>query len=246
MIACHHQYSMHAGKTMPFLGMDTEELYHHNCKHHPEKMQAWHHIDPPIYYAFNQQGFRSDEFDSTPGIMFLGCSHTVGIGVAQPLTWPVLVSKKFNRACWNLAIGGGAMDTCFRMCYHYIDQLNPDLVVLLCPPEERIEWHCDLGVATNVNTLLPNRPPDEWKTVWDKIFPLWIQDHENVTMNTQKNLMAIKHLCEVNGKPLLVMNQSVRKQHHRDHGRDLNHPGINSNRLLADWVIKSIQSNHWL
>lgn len=237
---------MYAGQTLPFLSMDTQELYVKNCKHNPKTMKEWDNIDPPIYYAFNQQGFRSDEFNDTAGIMFLGCSHTVGIGVAQSLTWPMLVSKKFNRSCWNLGIGGGAMDTCFRMCHHYINQLNPDMVVLLCPPQERIEWHCNLGVAIDVNTLLPNRPPDEWNVVWDKIFPLWIQDRQNVTMNTQKNLMAIKHLCHIINKPLLVIDQSTRKKHTCDRGRDLQHSGVNSHRLLADWVINSIESNKWL
>lgn len=61
-------------------------------------------------YNLNSQGYRDKEWDIIDwdnSIVFLGCSHTFGIGVEQSETIPLQVQNILNIPCVNLGIPGG-------------------------------------------------------------------------------------------------------------------------------------------
>jgi hypothetical protein len=196
-----------------------------------------------ISYQFNAQGYRADPFDDGPGCVFLGCSHTAGIGMPQHLTWPSIVSRVQGWRCWNLAIGGGAMDTCFRHCNHWLPQLKPQCVCLLTPQNHRME----IVLPEQVGTLLPTSPDSsvgEWHRVWRRIYPLWTAAQENADLNYEKNLRAISDWCNALSIPLIVMTHQDWKQCRVDLARDLEHAGIDSHQRLADKFLVAIRSQN--
>ena len=63
-----------------------------------------------ITYSLNSQGYREKEFneiDWNASFVFIGCSHTFGVGVAYERTLPKLMQEKLGAYCVNLGIPGG-------------------------------------------------------------------------------------------------------------------------------------------
>ena len=79
--------------------MDTEERYLENLKLKRPEMESNGWINQEITYKFNSFAFRCNEFTSDPSILFLGCSHTVGVGLPIEHTWPTIVANNLNLKC---------------------------------------------------------------------------------------------------------------------------------------------------
>ena len=145
--------------TQQWLVSDTEKLFYKN-KNDFDKSRlldklGWTHDN--VVYEFNSEGFRSDEFSYTSekSIVFLGCSHVVGIGINYQDTMAYQVSKCLKSKCYNLGVGGGSIDSCFRFAYHWIPKLKPDIVILIQPDSARIEWYHKTKHFSHWITLLP-------------------------------------------------------------------------------------------
>ena len=64
-----------------------------------------------ITYSLNSQGYREQEWnniDWNNSFVFIGCSHTFGVGVAYEKTLPKLMQEKLGAYCVNLGIPGGS------------------------------------------------------------------------------------------------------------------------------------------
>ena len=87
---------------------DTEEVFNHNYINFPEQLQIYK--DTPIEYLVNGRAFRH----SVPNVenkklkvdIFLGCSHTFGIGHYQENIWIEKVSKLTGNIQVNLGDPG--------------------------------------------------------------------------------------------------------------------------------------------
>ena len=69
-----------------------------------------HQTKQKIEYRLNSLGYREKEFDKidwNSSYVFLGCSHTFGVGVKQQETIPALVQAATGIPCVNLGIPGG-------------------------------------------------------------------------------------------------------------------------------------------
>lgn len=61
-------------------------------------------------YTLNHQGYREkhwDQIDWNNSYIFLGCSHTFGVGVPEAETLPKLIQNEVEKYCVNLGIPGG-------------------------------------------------------------------------------------------------------------------------------------------
>lgn len=117
--------------TFYFIDSDSEELYKKNLV---EKPIDWLYRNGTITYKFNSLGFRCNELkdiDFDNYILFLGDSHTEGVGLHLENTYPYQVSKKLYKSYFNLGIGGTGIDVMF---YNLITWLHtfphPKYVVL--------------------------------------------------------------------------------------------------------------------
>jgi hypothetical protein len=92
-------------------------------------------------YKFNNQGFRCDEFTTTSElpILFLGCSHTMGVSLELQDVWSKILLEKIKDHTgkkipfWNLAIPGSSIDRQGIVLEKFIHKLNPKLIFFLIP-----------------------------------------------------------------------------------------------------------------
>ena len=214
---------------------DSEERYLLNREHRPALLKEygwWDH--EPFEYRFNSEGFRCPEFREN-GMVSLGCSNTVGVGLPEECTWPHIVAKALDLPCANLGQNGGAMDTCFRLAQHWIPILQPKLVVLLSPEPSRIEIMELGGKATFIN---PADVPNDYRN--DHYYKQWIANPQNEESNYQKNLYGIKYICQQHQIPLLEFNYPNIKRisENRTFARDLMHSGKKTHQDFADMVLE--------
>lgn len=225
-------YSDLSNQSINWLSTDTEENYNANLsvKYKKENIIKNNLSNTSFNYSFNSYGFRCNEFVLNNSIMFLGCSITLGVGLPFDLTWPAIVSKSLGLECANLGQAGGTPDTAFRMCLGYIDIVKPKILVYLNPPPMRFE--------------LVNKKQSHFLGPWSygdqsKMYRQWSVDYNNHYFNVQKNLLAIKMLCTDRNIQFIPISSDIHYQP-IDYARDFLHPGILTNKKIANFVIEQI------
>lgn len=227
-------YSSLAGQETNWLPMDTEELFLENLKKRKTELERYGWIDRKFTYKFNNHGFRSDEFSDQEGICFLGCSHTVGIGIPFEYTWTKLVSNYYNLKCYNLGIGGSSHDSMFRIAYNYLSKLNTKIVVILSTHINRLEIfdHHD----NIINLCGSGSASRKYRRFYDS----WMSNVTNMESNKMKNLLAIKMIChDLN---LKFIHSDIDDMGYVDLARDLSHRGIQTNLDFSRTIISKIET----
>jgi len=213
--------------------MDTQELYELNLKTRRDDLDKFGWIDNKVSYTFNEHGFRCPSFENKPSIMFLGCSHTLGIGINIEDTWGHLVSKELNLRCINLGQGGGTNDTAFRLGYHWIPKLKPKIVFLLQPDSSRIEI---ISRSRNIQFLSTGQKiPVQWQRWYND----WLLVDSNSVLNFQKNTLALSEICKQNRAKFRYVSSDDIPQW--DKARDLAHDGVISNSKFVTLVLSLIE-----
>lgn len=232
-----------ANQTLDWLPPDSEEN-HHMLMQDPKhveyfKEHGW--IEPgAISYKINQHGFRSDEFvEGTKSLVALGCSYTIGIGLPHKDLWPTLVANEVGLVPYNLAWGGIAADTCYRIAEYWIPKLKPKLVVMLAPPVSRIEL---LTINSNIQAevFLPMSESGMFSNQ-DIYLKNWFANEENATINNRKNCLAIEQICSNLGIQCLTYNAHdfmARNRAEVGYARDYMHPGLKGHRIAFEKIIK--------
>ena len=229
MIDDYVAYPSLKGQELKWLSKDTEELFDENMSNDKQRLRlekfGW--TKDSITYKFNDQGFRSDEFDSSGnGIVFLGCSFTVGIGVPWENTFCKIVSDDLKLKCFNLGLGGGSMDSCFRFASYWLEKLKPKIVVLLEPNKDRkeIKKHGRYRTEMAVNHTYKDFYKD------------WISEEQNSNLSREKNFLAIKYLTnKINTKFISFFSDSQDGE-----ARDFAHGGINWHSIKARYILNEI------
>lgn len=221
----------------PWIVPEEETQYLNNRRDHADLLRQhgwWDH--EPFEYRMNEHGFRSDPFNAkSPGVLFLGCSYTMGWGLSQADTWARRVSDELGMACWNLAQGGGSMDTCFRLAQHWIPKLLPTQVMMLCPTAERLE-------------LVDAQGKPEFYTAQDHATPMmasWLKHPDNGRLNYSKNLRAIRQICNEHTIPLhsWPVAELCNIKEAKGLARDLQHVGAEHHLKFAERVLREIDAH---
>jgi hypothetical protein len=240
-----HRYEQFANQTLKWFDLDKHELWLENMQD-PEKRKqleqfGFGHPDA-IDYKINAQGFRSVEFDNTPGFIALGCSFTCGVGLPAEQVWPGMIARATGLNAWNLGLGGCGLDTCFRLLYNYIDVLNPKFVMLLAPDQDRFELHIrdtPVSIMHHTETFGPAH--------LEQIKQIWYTDDQNSTVNYLKNMLAITQLCNDRQIPLIAQKVKTLYQNKLDtkwpSSRDLRHVGYAEQRACADQFLRELNQN---
>ena len=230
----HHQ----ANKVHKWCPIDSKEMWQTHIKN-PEKkaaLDALNWTEDSITYKFNSHGFRSDEFVGD-GIVFLGCSLTVGIGMDLERTWAHRIATSFNLKNWNLGQGGGANDTCFRLGDYWIPKLKPKMVCMLSPSKYRIE----IVRPDGADTFLPNST----RSLKMDLYKQWLSTDTNGKLNAKKNIDGLTLLCNQLQIPFhcISVDESMAhggSTHEGDYARDLIHPGYLWNIDIANDFLGAI------
>lgn len=193
-------------------------------------MRNGYHPFRKLEYTFNSDGFRSDEFDTGAGAVFVGCSFTLGVGVDEHETWARIVADQIGLKCYNLGIGGASMDTMFRVLSENIHRLQPAAVFVCETFQNRWEVR---DAAGKYHLLGP------WIEEDSEFFGEYcrnISDTEHVVSHYNARSMQIRELCAAHNIPVVV--SSVYDAKRLDFARDLMHHGKNSHRVFAEEFIQ--------
>jgi len=222
-----------ANQEVNWSGTDSEELYQKNLIKNRLLLEQYKWINRPITYKFNSHGFRADEFDSTKsGVMFLGCSHTLGVGLPYESTWAYMVSRSLRLKNYNLGVGGSSNDTAFRLAHYWIEQLKPKLVVFFSPDRSRFELHIDGDQLYDLGVWPIGFP------IVDNFMKGWHSNDTNSNMNYLKNSLSIKQLCREHN--IKYVQEEVQLIDSIDQARDLLHFGEKTQRGIASMFLSKL------
>jgi len=240
------RYIKYANKELKWLDHSTDDkkTYIYNMKHQYNKMIELGWDNQSVTYKFNSYGFRADEFNIYDnGIMFIGCSHTMGTGIPYNSTWANIVATKLGLMNWNIGQGGGSMDTCFRLGSYWIPKLKPKIIVLLIPEKTRIEL-----ITKKQNNTYEPIAIGTWSTNFlnsGSFYNKWIANDINAEQNNLKNKLAIKYIadkCNIKfiSESYIEFFDNIEPK--ICDARDLIHKGISANHLWSDVILNKINS----
>lgn len=244
-----HSGMYHASSTQQWLPTDTKESFD-NLMKDPEHRKyfatmGWDQPDA-ITYNINSEGFRCDEFDpECPGMISLGCSFTVGIGLPIETIWPTLVSNATGLKLANLAWGGNSTDTCFRLAEYWIPRLRPKLVTMLAPPESRIEIL--LGANPGqlpAEVIMPNTKSVLFSDS-NMFLKHWHLNDQNSRLNQLKNCLAIQQLCADHDIACVIekaLDHMHWGQNNIGYARDFMHGGPVIHQTIAEKMLNDYQA----
>lgn len=238
-------YPDYANKTLEWLPCDTEEEYDKNIKKFPQFFKKYNWNKNSITYQFNSAGFRSDTFcSSDKSIIFLGCSHTIGIGMYYEGIFPKIVSNKLKHKCYNLGLGGGSLDSCFRFGFYWIEKLMPSIVVCATPQDARLELKIKTPVEHNFINFLPNdNTAQKRHKPKNTLYKQWVKESINVELQKAKNLNALAYICKVNNTKLIITDSGFPDYDvGRGLARDMNHYGAIGHKNKANQVLNLIDT----
>lgn len=228
-----------------FMPQDRQETYELNCKKHLD----WEYKSIKVQYQFNELGHRSvspndlgDDY-----ILYLGCSHTVGIGLAKEHTYTDIVATTLGKPYYNLSVSGAGPDMIVNNTLAFLSFIKkkPQAIVIQWPAfhrffyinEDRQLEFLNASSTKEVWNYMAGNDLANQKNYYNRLFLLDVLnnlgntniyevfDSTDVPPNFTKTSEATKKLCFWYNDPL-------------DFARDVCHPGRlsnidHANRLLA-------------
>ena len=219
-----------------YSGHDSVELYEKNLKTKPIN---WYYRDNIVNYSYNNLGHRCKpirEINLENYILFIGCSHTEGVGNLLEDTFPYIVSNKLNCDYYNLAIGGTGIDTMIYNLNMWLHKIkNPPKYIFWQWPEPTRYLSYD-GKTIDIHGLWCKE-----EIVKNFIIAGDMNNYFNARMKLAESLLKqIPNVIDFNffsatGKKILF-NKS-------DLARDDLHYGVKTHRSIADMLLENIK-NH--
>jgi len=243
-------YSMFdfAGKTSTWCPSDTEVRFDQNMADPKQRklMEEYGWTRDNVSYTFNKEGFRADEFTDgvSDSVLFLGCSHTVGIGVDLESSWTYKVAHSLGLRRYNLGVGASSADTCFRLAHHWIPRLRPKYVVMMTPVDMRMEMVLDKHLV-NLTPQILNYMGKHYVEMLQGFYNGWLSHPANGELNRLKNVMGVQTICNSIGVPLVEMpaEEALKVMDWRvTLGRDLMHPGKEWNDRIAQVFLEKLSA----
>lgn len=194
-----HHYSVGANSTFSWLGSDSKENFLERLKTEPTNPDVLYYKNNPILYKLNNYGFRT-EVDFTPGMsgnIFLGCSHTMGIGHHLENTWSWKLNREVGGNFLNLSVGGLGIGTSFRLLYAFKDILKPTNVFLLNLHPYRYEYF-----NHHLQTWCTNRLEEMTPEVMRHL-----SEESNKNLYYYLHINAIHRLCDDLDVRLITINR---------------------------------------
>jgi len=250
-------YDCFFNKTVKWVPTDDEENFRANRIHYKNRkfIEKNNWSENSIEYKFNSKGFRCPELEKEPNsIVWLGCSHTLGIGLPEHMTFASVVSSRLRLKNFNLGIGGGANETCFRVGYYWIPIIQPRYIIYVEPDPCRMEFkgiksgkgygYCQI----NAHSDLDKR---DFKAAWE----FFTRNESNIFIQREKNLLALQQIAIQNNAEFLHYDSFYfqayggenPKRYKYDRARDCMHAGPKRHRDFAHIVctdISKLNQNH--
>jgi hypothetical protein len=240
-----------AGTPRPWEPSDSQELYQQNLLSQPAD---WPYRSQSVSYTWNTNGYRAPEWalvDWADSWIIMGCSHVVGIGLAQADTLGEQLSLLVNKPVINLGMGGSGADVIAYNTIRLIDKgIRPRGVVVLAPELTRLTYW-GMNSYTNMN---PHFQTNEHGLA--SSYAHWLGMEPNAELHGYTQLRGASALWASVGVPLVSAHHHVglapgleiglRLPGHVDRARDrsgkFGHYGPRTMKAWADLLARSIQS----
>ena len=225
---------------LDFWSTDQESTYQKNLKEQYQYVRKWENVR--ITYKLNEYGFRCENFDSVPNVMFLGCSHTVGVGLPIEKTFAHIISKRLDLKNYNLAVEGGSGDTCYRLARHWIPELKPTIAVYRPPIKYRCEFKFSKNGYEQWFQFLPSQPMRKPCGInCEDFYRNYLINESNSDINYYKNLDAISNICRENHVRLVVLEEDAEGPNGPEYlARDMQHCGYDQHALWANQILSKL------
>ena len=182
---------------LKWLPSDTEEALFERLKKDPKNASLLYYLENPITYKLNNYGFRTpvNFTDGIEGNVFLGCSHTIGIGHYLESTWSWKLNEYIGGNFLNLSVAGTGIGTGFRLLHGLKEMIRPKNVFLYYPHVHRFEYY--------------HARYKKWQTVSAPHNPSmkFMYESNNIEMYYYLHYNAIKNLCKEFDVPLYTINE---------------------------------------
>lgn len=192
-----------ADNVYDFIPADSIELWNEHLKGKKDEPSLHYYSINPIKYKLNSRGFRTlDEFNNEDyGDVYLGCSHTFGIGHHLKNIWSYKLSKILGGKFWNLAIPGTGVDTHFRLFLGYYKELKIRNVFHYAPMYPRYEF---IENKEPRNYIIGNYNK-KWLPNFGNLMLNSLLTDEQIELNWYKNVSAIRGLASEIGATYYVI-----------------------------------------
>ena len=149
--------NQYVNKTTYWGGTDTEENFQEQSIIHLYDRDLKTYRENPIEYVHNNYGFRTpDNFEQgDAGTVFLGSSHTSGIGHYLENTWSYILSQELEGKFLNLSRTGLGIGGGFRILNYFKDILDIKRVIMFFPHQTRYDYFDP--VSGNYRTISERR-----------------------------------------------------------------------------------------
>lgn len=189
-----------ANKTLEWIPSDTLKNFEKKLAKDPKDPNMQYYLKNPIKYKMNNMGFRTpvDFVDGVEGNLFLGCSHTMGIGHHLENIWSWKMNEYVGGNFLNAGVGGAGIGTAFRLLYGLKGTVRPKNVFLFVPHTYRFEYfEPSLAVWKTIQTTT--------LAVDDPLTKI-VSAKNNMEMYYYLNFIAIKDICKNIGANLYTIN----------------------------------------
>jgi len=225
----------------PFAGHDSNRLYNTHLESMPDD---WYYRDKIITYAYNNFGHRSnhiEEIDLSNYILYIGCSHTMGIGNAVEDTYTYISSNLLKCDFYNMSVEGSGTDIMMHNLTTWLLHIEekPKAIVWQWPNPLRY-----LTVEGSINS--PNIIPQGiWKYNHKKNTDFILAGEANNFFHS-KTILSAEYLKTLSFKkhiPIIEVSLTNDNSPSKiffnlvDKARDESHFGIQSNKNLANDIV---------
>ncbi len=229
---------------------DTEKLWRKNCKKYGKSWKYYN--DTSINYSLNSLGYRGNDVSTIKDnnyFISLGCSHTMGIGLALEDTYSDRLSKKLNMNYLNCGLGGSSTNLLWANSIRLVKNLKilPKFVVLQWPSINRLT----IFKTGTIKTFVPNHYLFSDNYIESRLFESYIMskdfsynqtqlyfDSVNLLWNFAK-VKTINFTLDDDVFDLLKIDQLLKFVDNSDYNsfaRDVGHYGKNHHKVIADFI----------
>ena len=220
--------------------IDNQKRYLNNFNQHHKYFEQQDFSETSIVYRYNNLNLRipsnSDLVTSDKNILFLGASHTEGIGLNYEDTFPHIVSSSLGYGCYNAGISRACIGVVYDRAKQLIPMLQPDIIILQVPARVRIQvWY-------QGEQHIPFRELDHipMKNFCD----VWYNDDRNQIRYREMGIDAIRSMAQqFNAGFFYVTSEDFFEGEALiDLSRDLYHPGKMTQLDAAEYIMETMNS----
>ena len=215
-----------------------------------------------FYYDTNANGFRCDDFDTMDftkkSVIYLGCSHTFGMGLPEEHSWPSITHNKLQKQhntkynYINLGIPGVGADYYLHFL-PYFAKFNPEIIIS-CNPEitrmnaissDNIIFHLTPFSVLDKHYI---KTKDIKLTAKEIMYRNSILEHCGDFEYKQQVIFAnVKSVAKLLNAQFIEIDNSVLVECHghgkEDNARDNAHCGKIANEKFSEIIIDKIKEN---